>query len=123
MIDGEVLHGFFELFGAVCVDVLSLGLRSKESLEPSEGVSCILGFGSITLKPQGVPVLNDQGNLVMRPGFIIFIKDRMVGRNGVGKLLGFWQFVLFSRDLHTTLSSLRLAPTANGALWVFLGNG
>ena len=59
MIDGEVLHGFVELFRTVCVDVFGLGLWSKKSLEPSEGVSCILGFGSITLKPQGIPVLYD----------------------------------------------------------------
>ena len=113
MIDGEVLHGFFELFGAVSVDVLGLGLWSKESLEPFKGVNCICGFRNITLKPQGIPILNDQGNLVMRPGFIIFVEDSMVGRDGIGELLGFGEFVWFSRDLDATLSSLCLASSAN----------
>ena len=118
MIDGEVLHGFVELFGAVSIDVLCLGLWSKESLEPFKGVNCIFGLRNITLKPEGIPILNDQGNLVMRPGFIIFVEDSMVGRDGIGELLGFGEFVGFSRDLDATLSSLCLASTANWALGV-----
>ena len=113
MIDDEVLHGFVELFRTVCVNVFSLGLWSKESLEPSKGVSCIFGLSSITLKPQGIPVLDDQGNLVMRPGFVIFIEDSMVGRNGIDELLGFGEFIWFSRDLDATLCSLCLASSAN----------
>ena len=42
----------------------------------------------------------------------------MVGRDGIGELLGFWEFVWLSRDLYATLSSLCLAPTANWALGV-----
>ena len=122
MVNGQFLHGLFELFRTVCVDVFGLGLGSNEPLEPSQSVHRVFGFSGEPLEPECKPVLNDQGYLIMRPRLVVFVEDRMIRRDGVGELFGFWEFVWSSPDFDTACSSLCLAPAADGALWVLLGS-
>ena len=71
------------------------------------------------MQPEGKPVLNDQGYLIMRPRLVVFVEDRMIRRDGVGELFGFREFVWSSLDFDTARSPLCLAPAADGAVRIF----